>query len=68
MPRLTAEHPFFLCDASFSGGAPRRMCVGACTPDAVGGNLGLSKDKVLKYLHFLEFKFLTLQDDVLSLG
>ena len=25
-------------------------------------------DKVLKYLHFLEFKFLTLQDDVLSLG
>ena len=23
---------------------------------------------VLKYLHFLEFKFLTLQDDVLSLG
>ena len=32
MPRLAAEHPFFLCDASFSGGAPRRMCVGACTP------------------------------------
>ena len=20
-----------------NGGAPRRMCVGACTPDAVGG-------------------------------
>jgi len=37
MPRLAAEHPFFLCDASFSGGAPRRMCVGACASDAVGG-------------------------------
>lgn len=39
MPRLAAEHPFFLCDASFSGGAPRRMCVGACSSDAVGGGV-----------------------------
>ena len=40
MPRLAVEHPFFVSAfryASFSGGAPWRMSVGACAPDAVVG-------------------------------